>query len=326
MTGDWRIAFGRTGGTDVLAHEDARVPPPGAGEVTIRHSAVGLNFIDVYHRNGLYPVDLPSGLGTEAAGTITAVGTGVEGLQVGERVAYAGGPLGAYSTARTMPADLLVHLPDAISDETAAAVMLKGLTADYLIGACAQVRPGQSALVLAASGGVGSLLVQWLSAKGVRVIAHAGTAEKAARAQASGAIAALHNGFDALAEAVRGATDGHGVDVAFDGVGKASWNATLASMAPRGLIVSYGNASGAVPAVEPGTLQRAGSLFLTRPTLADYVTTPDERRAAAMRLFDAIADGTLRVEIGQRFALADAVAAHQALESRATIGSTVLVP
>jgi NADPH2:quinone reductase len=326
MSGDYRLVIRRAGGPEAIEREAVGPLRPAAGEAVVRHSAIGLNFIDTYHRSGLYPLDLPSGLGSEAAGIVEAIGDGVTGLEIGDRVAYAGGPLGAYATVRTIPAEILTRLPDTIDDRTAAAVLLKGLTADMLVGACARIAPGQSVLVHAAAGGVGALLVPWLKAIGATVIAHAGSEEKAARARAAGADHALSCPFDALAAAVRQATGGTGVDVVLDGVGKASWDASLASLRPRGLMVSFGNASGAVPPVEPLALSRGGSLFLTRPTLFHYLATPAERAAATRRLFALIEAGTLPVEIGQTFALAEAAEAHRALESRNTTGSTVLLP
>ena len=322
---DYRLLIRRTGGPEVIERETIAAPAPAAGEAVIRQSAIGLNFIDTYHRGGLYPVTLPSGLGSEAAGVVEAVGADVRGVGPGDRVAYSGGALGAYATLRAVPADLLVRLPDAVDDRTAAAVLLKGLTADMLVGACARIRAGQAVLVLAASGGVGSLLVRWLAAIGAVVIAHAGSPAKADRARGLGAAHALSCDFGALAGAVRELTHGAGVDVVLDGVGQASWEASLASVARRGLIVSYGNASGAVPPVPPLALSRAGSVFLTRPTLYDYTATPDERAAAAGRLFAMLESGKLRVEIGQSFPLDRAADAHRALEARATTGSTVLL-
>jgi len=323
---EYRILFRRTGGLDVLEREPIDVPQPGTGEAVVRHEAIGLNFIDTYQRSGLYPVALPSGLGSEASGVVEAIGEGVTNVRVGDRVAYAGGPLGAYATVRAMPADLLVPLPEGIDAHTAAAAMLKGLTADMLVGACGKVQAGQTVLVHSASGGVGSILVPWLKAIGATVIAHSGSAEKAERARALGADHSLSCPFADLAEEVRGRTGGHGVDTVFDGVGKASWDASLGSLARRGLMVTYGNASGAVPAIEPLVLSRAGSLFLTRPTLFHYIATPAERAAAAARLFAMIGSGKVRIAIGQSFPLADAAEAHRALEQRRTTGSTILLP
>ena len=315
----------RTGGPEVIEREDIGPLAPGAGEAIVRQSAIGLNFIDTYQRGGLYPVALPSGLGSEAAGVVEAVGDGVTAVRPGDRVAYSGGPLGAYATLRAIPADLLIALPDAIDDRTAAAVMLKGLTVDMLVGACAHVQPDQTVLVLAAGGGVGSLLVQWLGAISATVIAHAGSPEKAERAKGLGAAHVLSCPFEDLARQVRALTGGSGVQTVLDGVGKASWEASLGSVGKRGLIVSYGNASGAVPPVPPLALSRAGSLFLTRPTLYDYIATPEERGAAAERLFAMLEKGSVRVDIGQSYPLERAADAHRALEARETTGSTVLL-
>lgn len=323
---DYRIIFRETGGPDVLVREEITAPAPAAGEAIVRHEAVGLNFIDTYYRSGLYPSDLPGGLGGEAAGLVEAVGEGVTGVKPGDRVAYAGGPLGAYATVRAMPANLLIKLPDDIRAETAAAVMLKGLTADMLVGECGKVLPGQTILVHAAAGGVGSLLVPWLKAVGAKVIAHAGSPDKAAKAKALGADEVLSCPFTELAEQVKALTGGVGVNTVFDGVGKASWDASIASLKSRGLMVSYGNASGAVPPIEPLALSRAGSLFLTRPTLFHYIATPPEREAAAARLFAMLEKGTIAVEIGQSFPLDRAADAHRALEARKTTGSTILIP
>ncbi|WP_294394077.1 quinone oxidoreductase [uncultured Sphingomonas sp.] len=326
MSSDYRLIFRQPGGPEVIEREPVGPLDPGAGEVVIRQTAVGLNFIDTYQRGGLYPVSLPSGLGSEAAGVVEAIGPDVTIVAPGDRVAYAGGAPAAYATKRTIPAALLTKVPDTIDDRTAAAVMLKGLTADMLAGACARVEAGQTVLVHAAAGGVGALLVPWLKAIGATVIAHAGSAEKADKAQAAGADHAVSVPFDALADTVRSLTDGRGVDVVLDGVGKASWGASLACLRRRGLMVSYGNASGPVPAIEPLVLSRAGSLFLTRPTLYDYLTTAEERQAAADRLFAMIASGKVPVEIGQTFPLEQAAEAHRAIQERRTTGSTVLIP
>ena len=310
----------------MIEREDVEVPAPTPGMAVVRQRAIGLNFIDTYHRSGLYPLDLPSGLGSEAAGVVEAVGEGVVGVRPGDRVAYAGGPIGAYATVRAIPADVLIPLPDAIDDRLAAAVLLKGLTVDMLVGACARVQAGDCVLVHAAAGGVGTLLIPWLEAIGATVVAHAGSAEKAARARKSGADHAFSCSFDQLAQQVRSATGGAGVDVVFDGVGKASWDASIASLRRRGLMVSFGNASGAVAPIAPLMLSRAGSLFLTRPTLYDYTATIEERQAAAQRLFARLTDGTLPIDIGPTYALADAAEAHRALEGRRTTGSTILLP
>ncbi len=310
----------------MIERESFDAGAPGPGEVRVRHRAIGVNFIDVYHRTGLYPQDLPAGLGVEAAGVVEAVGDGVEGFRIGSRVAYATAKPGSYATCRVIKADQLSPLPDSIDDDLAAASMLKGMTAEFLIFRCARIQPGQIALVHAAAGGVGVMLVQWLSSIGVRVIAHAGSAAKAAIARTAGAELAFDGSYDDLAPRLRDHLGGAGVDVSFDGVGAASWAASIASLRRRGLMISFGNASGPVPSVSPMDLARAGSLFLTRPTLFDYIALPEERQESAGRLFDALASGAMKVDIGQRFPLADAALTHDALEGRRTTGSTILIP
>jgi NADPH2:quinone reductase len=325
MTERYRLIIRRTGGPEVIEREALGALEPGPSEVLVRHEAIGLNYIDTYHRSGLYPLNLPSGLGSEAAGVVEAAGEGA-GFSVGERVAYALAPPGAYATHRLIAADRLVRLPDRIDAETAAAVLLKGCTAEMLVERCAKVQAGDWVLVHAAAGGVGSILVPWLRALGARVIAHAGSAEKAAIAKELGADHALSCPFDQLAEKVREITEGAGVRTVFDGVGAASWSASLASLGRRGLMVSYGNASGPVPPFSPLELARGGSLFLTRPTLFDYAATAPELQASAARLFEMIGSGAIPVRIGARFPLADAAEAHRALEGRATTGKVLLVP
>ena len=315
----------RTGGPKVIGWRDVELPPPGAGEVRLRHGAVGLNFIDTYHRGGLYPLKLPSGLGMEAAGTVEAVGDGVEGWAPGMRAGTFGGPLGAYATARNVPAEQLVDLPDAVDDRTAAALLLKGATAAMLVEQCARVERGDTVLVTAAAGGVGHLLVGWLKAAGATVIGTVGSEAKAARATAAGADHVLISSDDVAAR-VRELTGGDGVAAVLDGVGRATWTQALASTRRRGLIVSYGNASGPVEGVDLGVLARHGSLFVTRPTLFDYATTIAERQAMADRVFAMLAQGAIVPEIGQSFALEKAAEAHRALAAGETQGSSVLVP
>jgi NADPH:quinone reductase len=316
----------RTGGPEVLEAEHIDVPQPGAGKVTVRHEAIGLNFIDTYHRSGLYPLPMPTGLGTEAAGVVEAVGEGVADFRTGDRVGYFTGVPGAYATHREIDAGKLVKLPDSIDAESAAATMLKGCTVEYLVERCARVQAGEWVLVHVAAGGVGSILVPWLKAIGARVIAHSGDSRKAALATELGADHSLCVPMEALAAEVRLLTDGKGVPVVFDGVGAASWSASIASTARRGLLVTYGNASGPVPAFTALDLLRAGSIFVTRPTLADYAATAEEMRSSAARLFEMIEQGKVPVRIGTRFKLEDAAEAHRAIESRATTGSTVLIP
>jgi NADPH2:quinone reductase len=326
MSDPYSFILKETGGPEVLEAEHMDVPRPGPGEVLVRQEAVGLNFIDTYHRSGLYKLPLPSGLGGEAAGVVEAVGEGVTGFREGHRVGYFTGPLGAYATHRSIDAERLVRLPDSIASEQAAAAMLKGCTVEYLIERCARIEAGQTVLVHAAAGGMGSILVQWLKAIGAHVIAHAGDSRKAALAKELGADQALCCPLDELAAEVRSLTDGRGVPVVLDGVGAASWKASLASVARRGLLVTYGNASGPVPPFTALDLLTAGSIFVTRPTLADYCKTAEEMRASAERVFEMIEKGAVKIRIGATFPLLKAADAHRALEARATTGSTVLVP
>lgn len=320
----YRLVIPKPGGPEVIEREPLGALDPGPGEVLVRHEAIGLNYLDTYQRSGLYPLNLPSGLGSEAAGIVEAAGEGA-GFEAGERVGYPASPPGAYATHRLIAADRLVRLPDSISAETAAAALLKGCTVEMLVERCARVEAGEWVLVHAAAGGVGSLLIPWLKAIGARVIAHTGSAEKAALARDCGAEASLACPFDQLAGQAREISGG-GVRVVFDGVGAASWAASVASLGKRGLMVSYGNASGPVPPFSPLELARGGSLFLTRPTLFDYVASPAELQASAGRLFEMIRSGAVPVRIGARFPLVEAAAAHRALEARATTGSTLLIP
>lgn len=318
----WRMVARTHGGPDVIEREVFDPGLPGAGEILIAQEAIGLNFIDTYFRTGLYPAPLPTPLGAESAGRVVAVGSGVDGFAIGDRVGCASG-LGAYASHRIVPTDRAIRIPDGIALDDAAAMMLKGMTACYLAEDMIALAPGQFALVHAAAGGVGSVLVPWLRDKGVTVIAHCGSAAKAAQVRADHS---LHGDFTGLADAVRDLTGGKGVDVVYDGIGKDSWTASLACLKRRGLMVSYGNASGAVPPISLLDLSKGGSLFVSRPTLFDYVATAQELAHTADRLFDRMARGVVRAVIGQRFALADAAAAHRALEARATTGATVLVP
>jgi NADPH2:quinone reductase len=312
----------RSGGPEVIEREAFDPGAPGAGELLVKTEAVGLNFIDIYYRTGLYDAPFPIALGSESAGTVLAVGPGVSRFAPGDRVgSVAAG--GAYASHRLIPADRAVRIPDGVSSEDAAATMLKGFTACYLAEDTIALRAGQSAVVHSAAGGVGSILAPWLRDKGVVVIAHAGTPEKAAGVDAD---YRLSGAFATLAEQVRALTAGKGVDVVYDGVGKDSWAASLACLKPRGLLASFGNASGAVPPISLLELMRGGSLYVTRPTLGDYTATPEDLAHTAERLFDRLARGVVKAAIGQRFALADAAAAHCALEARQTTGSTVLVP
>lgn len=314
------------GGPEVIGWENVTLPPPGAGDVLFRSTAVGLNFIDTYHRRGIYPVPLPSGLGVEGAGIVEAIGEGVTTLSVGDRVATFGPMLGAYATHRVLPASALFRLPDGVSDHQAAAVLLKGCTAEFLVERCAKVQSGWTVLVHAAAGGVGLLLVQWLKHVGATVIGTVSTEDKAAQARAAGADHIILYTQEDCAARVRELTGGEGVRVTFDGIGMDSWESSLDSTGRRGLIVSYGNASAPVTGVNLGVLATKGSLFNTRPTLFDYYREPAERAAGAQRLFDLIANGTLAIHIGQTFPLNQAAEAHRALQARETTGSTVLLP
>ncbi|MFZ2997864.1 quinone oxidoreductase family protein [Sphingobium sp.] len=322
MTRAWRMVAHTHGGPNVIVREDFDPGLPGEGEVLIVQEAIGLNFIDTYYRSGLYPAPLPVALGSEGAGHIAAVGPGVTGLAIGDKVACASG-LGAYATHRIVPADKVVIVPEGVSTSDAAAMMLKGMTACYLAEDMVALAPGEVALVHAAAGGVGSILIPWLRDKGVVVIAHSGSAEKAAKVDADHS---LHVPFDDLATCLRDLTGGRGVDVVYDGVGKDSWAASLASLKRRGMLISYGNASGAVQPISLLDLSRNGSLFVTRPTLADYIVTAQELARTADRLFDRMQRGIVKSAIGQRFALSDAEQAHRALEARETTGATILIP
>jgi len=320
------IRFDRTGGPDVLQWVEASLAAPAAGEVQVRHQAVGVNFIDTYHRSGLYPVPLPSGLGQEAAGIVEAVGEGVTEFAPGDRVAYAGGPLGAYSEARNIAARELVKLPEALSFEQGAAVMMQGLTAQYLLRRTYRVQPGDTILIHAAAGGVGLIVCQWAKALGATVIGTVSSDEKAELARSHGCDHPIVTRREKVSERVREITAGEGVAVVYDSVGKDTFMDSLACLRPLGMMVSFGNASGPVPAFEPALLAKMGSLFLTRPTLFHYTARRADLLAMADELFDVVASGRVRISVNQRYPLRDAAQAHAALESRRTTGSTVLIP
>ncbi|HEY9216944.1 MAG TPA: quinone oxidoreductase [Phenylobacterium sp.] len=320
------IRIEKTGGPEVLQAVELPTPEPGPGQVLVKHEAVGLNFIDTYHRTGLYPIRLPSGLGMEAAGTVAAVGENVTRFAVGDPIAYASGPIGAYSEFHVVDAGRAVKPPAGVDAKVAAAALLKGMTAEFLVRRCFPLQAGQTALIHAAAGGVGQILVQWAKQIGATVIGTVGSEDKAEVARQLGADhVILYREQDVAAE-VRRITDGKGVPVAYDSVGAATFDGTLASLARRGMFISFGNASGPAPAVEPGRLQRAGSVFLTRPTLFDYVPTTEDLDDSAGALFALIASGAIKIDVGQEFALRDARQAHEALESRATVGASVLRP
>ncbi len=320
------IRIERTGGPEVLELRDMELAPPGPGQVQVKHGAVGVNFIDIYHRSGLYPVPLPSGLGLEAAGTIAAVGNGVAALKVGDRVAYCSGPIGAYAEANNVPADRLVRLPDAIADDVAAASLLKGLTAQYLLKRTYPVKRGDTIVFHAAAGGVGLIACQWASYLGAQVIGTVGSDDKFDLAKSHGCQHVLNTRKEDWVKRVREITGGTGVSVVYDSIGKDTFMQSLDCLGVRGLMVSFGNASGAVPAFEPAILSAKGSLYLTRPSLMHYIRTQAELREAADDLFSVIASGAVKISVNQRFRLADARAAHEALHSRTTTGATVLIP
>jgi len=314
------------GGPEVLRLEQVEVPEPGRGEVRLRQTAIGLNFIDVYGRTGLYPVPLPSGLGMEAAGVVTAVGPDVRDLKEGDRVAYVHAQQGSYAEERVLPADRIVKVPEGVSDRQAAAVMLKGLTAWYLLRRTYRVRKGDPVVIHAAAGGVGLIAVQWARALGAEVIAVTGSGEKAEIARQHGAHHTVLLGRGDLAERVREITGGRGVPVVYDSIGKDTFFASLDCLRPLGLMVTYGNASGPVPPFSPLELSKRGSLFLTRPTLFTYIAKRSELSRGAAELFGLLADGRVEVRIGQTYTLQDAALAHRELEARRTTGSTVLLP
>ena len=323
MVGVYRIH--EAGGPEVMRWEEEDLGVPAAGMAEVRHTAIGLNYIDTYHRSGLYQLPLPTRLGVEGAGVVAAVGEGVEGISVGDRVAYSGG-LGAYAEAIHMPANRLVKLPDGVSEETAAASLLKGLTAAYLLTRTFPVQSGQDVLVHAAAGGTGLILCQWAHHLGARVIGTAGSEEKAAMARDNGADHTILYRDEDVAAQVRTLTDGKGVNVVYDGVGKDTFEASLNSLAPLGMFVSFGNASGNAPSVAPHDLQNRGSLFFTRPSLAHYSATSEDLQSLADAFFEVIGNGAVNIHINQRYPLADLVQAHSDLESRKTTGSTILIP
>ena len=313
------------GGPEQMRWEEVELAPPGPGEVRVRHRAVGLNYIDVYHRTGLYPTPaLPCVLGMEAAGTVEAVGAEVSEFLAGDRVAYATPPLGAYAEARNLAAARLVRLPDGIGFDQAAAMMLQGMTAEYLLRRTYPVQPGQTVLFNAAAGGVGLIFCQWAKQLGATVIGTVGSEEKAEIARAHGCDHCILYREEDLVARVREITRGRGVPVVYDGVGKATWEASLDCLAPRGLMVSFGNASGKVPPVELDALTSRGSLFLTRPRLMSYTADTQELRKSAAALFELVLAAKIRIDINQRYPLAQAAEAHRALEARQTTGSTIL--
>ena len=313
------------GGPEVLRWETVEVPEPGQGQARVRHTAIGLNFIDTYERTGLYPLQLPAVLGREAAGVVEAVGPGVSQLKAGDRIAYAFNSAGAYSEARVLPAERLVRIPESVGDNQAAALMLKGMTAQMLLRQTFRVRKGNTLLVTAAVGGVGSILVQWAKHLGAKVIAVVSTPAKAERARELGADQVVLSSEDWVAQ-TKALTKNRGVDVVYDSVGKDTFMGSLDCLRPRGLMVTYGNASGPVAPLAPLELSKRGSLFLTRPTLFHYIPTRATLMRAATEMFDLVSKSVISVQVGQVYPLQEAARAHTDLEARRTIGATVLVP
>jgi len=320
------IRIHATGGPEVLRWEDVVIGEPGEGEARIRHTAIGVNFIDTYHRSGLYPITLPNGLGSEAAGVVEAVGPGVRSVRIGDRVAYAGSPPGAYSQTRLVPAGILVPIPDGVADETAAAVMLKGMTAQYLIRRTYPVKAGETVVFHAAAGGVGLIACQWLKALGATVIGTVGSDEKVPIARAHGCDHVIVSAREDLAKRVREITGGAGVPVVFDSVGRDTFLASLDCLRQLGLMVSFGNSSGKVTPFDIGILAQKGSLYLTRPTLATYTATRADLETTAKDVFDVIREGKVKIEVRHRYPLADAQQVHRDLEGRRTVGSIVMTP
>lgn len=320
------IRIHQTGGPSVMQLDSVRPEEPGAGQVRIRHEAIGVNYIDTYHRSGLYPVPLPSGIGLEAAGHVDAIGDGVTQFAIGDRVAYGNGPIGAYAEFNTVAAGRLARIPDAVSLEQAAAIMLKGMTARYLLKETYPVKAGDTVLYHAAAGGVGLLMCQWARDLGVTLIGTASTSEKCELALSMGAAHMINSSQENIATRVREITDGQGVPVVYDGVGRDTFEISLDCLQPRGLLASFGNASGAVTGVDLGILTQKGSIYVTRPSLAHYVASDRALAANTADVFDAVARGAVSIQINQRYALKDAVQAHIDLEGRKTTGASILAP
>ncbi|GAA6156029.1 MAG: quinone oxidoreductase [Alphaproteobacteria bacterium] len=320
------IRITETGGPEVLKLVDVDLADPGAGEVQVQHTAIGLNYIDTYFRSGLYPAPIPCGLGLEAAGVVTKVGEGVTALKTGDRVAYGSGPLGAYSEAQNAPANRLVKVPDGVSDKDAAAMMLKGMTAHYLLRRTYEVKAGDTILFHAAAGGVGLIACQWAKHLGATVIGTVGSEEKAALAKQAGADHTILYRDEDVPARVREITGGKMVPVVYDGVGKDTFEMSLDCLAPLGLLASFGNASGPVPPFDLSILNLKGSLFVTRPSLAAYTASDEDLAMTAADLFEVMAKGAVKADVRQEYALADAAQAHKDLEGRKTTGATVLIP
>jgi NADPH2:quinone reductase len=320
------IVINKPGGRDVLTLTNVDLPSPEVGEVQIKHTAIGLNFIDVYHRTGLYPVGENFTPGLEGAGVVEVVGEGVTRLKVGDRVTYPGGPLGAYSERRNMPESRLVKLPDSISDETAAAMMLKGCTVEYLVQRTYPVKKGDWVLFHAAAGGVGLIACQWLNAIGAHVIGTVGSAEKAELAKANGCHHTILYRDEDIEKRVKEITKGQGVNVVYDSIGKDTFMASLSCLKPRGMMVTFGNATGEVEPMPPALLNKMGALFLTRPSLMHYYSDPQDFQKGCQDLLNMVTSGKIKISVNQTFALRDVAKAHEMLEARQTTGSTVLIP
>ncbi|MEH6629433.1 MAG: quinone oxidoreductase [Halopseudomonas aestusnigri] len=321
------VRFYDYGGPEVLKYEQVEIGTPSEGQIRLKQTAIGLNFIDVYHRTGLYPMDaLPSGIGLEAAGIIEEIGPGVTDLHIGDRVAYGTGPIGSYAQHRIIPADKVILIPERISDDHAASMMLQGMTTEYLIRRAYCVQPGDTVLFHAAAGGVGSIAVQWLNALGATVIGTVGSEKKAEIAKSKGCHHTINYKTEDFVERIKDITDGKGVNVVYDSVGKDTFMGSLDCLKVRGTMVTFGNASGPVPSIEPLLLNQKGGLYLTRPSLAHYCGTYKDMVASATSLFDIVSSGAVKIEVNQSYALSEAVVAHQDLEARKTTGSTILIP
>jgi len=320
------VVFDAPGGSEVMKIIDVEVPPPAKGELHVRHTAIGVNYIDVYHRSGLYPVPLPGTLGLEAAGVVEAVGEGVKGFKPGDRIAYGNGPRGAYAEARNLPANRVLKLAKGVSDETAAGMMLKGMTVRFLLRQTYKIKRGETLVFLPAAGGVGLILGQWAKAIGAKAIGVVGSDEKVEIARSHGYAHVINSRTEDVAKRVREITGGEGAPVVYDGVGKATFMSSLDCLRPRGLLVSFGNASGPVTGVDLGILAAKGSLYLTRPSLVTYVADDSDLYESGREVLEMVKSGKVKIEINQRYPLADVVATHRDLEQRKTTGTTILIP
>jgi len=320
------VVFDAPGGSEVMKIIDVEVPPPAKGELHVRHTAIGVNYIDVYHRSGLYPVPLPGTLGLEAAGVVEAVGEGVKGFKPGDRIAYGNGPRGAYAEARNLPANRVLKLAKGVSDETAAGMMLKGMTVRFLLRQTYKIKRGETLVFLPAAGGVGLILGQWAKAIGAKAIGVVGSDEKVEIAKSHGYAHVINSRTEDVAKRVREITGGKGVPVVYDGVGKATFMSSLDCLRPRGLLVSFGNASGPVTGVDLGILAAKGSLYLTRPSLVTYVADDSDLYESGREVLEMVKSGKVKIEINQRYPLADVATTHRDLEQRKTTGTTILIP